>query len=101
MHDVTELMQTQNRLKEETLNAEKSDQTKVCFLQTWVTRYITPLNSIVGFSELLRKDLARIERNEFLRIIDKNCDMLLRLINDILEIKWHGYQPANFSFRGM
>lgn len=85
MHDVTELMQTQNRLKEETLNAEKSDQTKSLFLANMSHEIRTPLNSIVGFSELL-EGLGKDERNEFLRIIDKNCDMLLRLINDILEL---------------
>jgi signal transduction histidine kinase len=45
----------------------------------------TPLNAIVGFSDLLPVVETEEERMEFIRIIRNNCDMLLRLINDILE----------------
>ena len=45
----------------------------------------TPLNAIVGFSDLLPVVETQEERMEFIRIIRSNCDMLLRLINDILE----------------
>ena len=45
----------------------------------------TPLNSIVGFSDLLPTIDNNDERREFIRIIRNNCDMLLRLINDIIE----------------
>lgn len=44
----------------------------------------TPLNSIVGFSDILQMVETTEERMEFIRIIRNNCDMLLRLINDIL-----------------
>ena len=45
----------------------------------------TPLNAIVGFSDILPMVDAGDERMEMIRIIRSNCDMLLRLINDILE----------------
>ncbi len=85
LHDVTELMFTQQRLKTEAKNAEDSDHIKSMFLANMSHEIRTPLNSIVGFAELL-EGLNRQERDEFLRIIDKNCDLLLRLINDIIEL---------------
>ena len=85
MHDVTELMQTQDRLKIETENAERSEKMKSMFLANMSHEIRTPLNSIVGFSDLL-EGLGKKDRNDFLRIINNNCDMLLRLINDILEL---------------
>jgi signal transduction histidine kinase len=45
----------------------------------------TPLNSIVGFSDLLRSVDNPDDRKQFIQIIRTHCDILLRLINDILE----------------
>jgi signal transduction histidine kinase len=45
----------------------------------------TPLNAIVGFSDLLQVIDDSNERTEFIRIIRNNCDMLMRLVNDIIE----------------
>jgi signal transduction histidine kinase len=54
----------------------------------------TPLNAIVGFSDLLQVIDNPDERHEFIRIIRNNCDMLLRLINDILEASSMGQAIA-------
>jgi signal transduction histidine kinase len=54
----------------------------------------TPLNAIVGFSDLLQMVDSPDERREFIRIIRSNCDMLLRLINDILEASSMGQTIA-------
>jgi signal transduction histidine kinase len=43
------------------------------------------LNSIVGFSDLLRTIDTPEERKGFIHIVRTHCDILLRLINDILE----------------
>ena len=83
--DVTYLMQTQQRLREETARAENSGLLKSAFLANMTHEIRTPLNAIVGFSGLLQMVEAPEERREFIRIIRSNCDMLLRLINDILE----------------
>jgi signal transduction histidine kinase len=45
----------------------------------------TPLNAIVGFSDLLHMASTTEERTEFIHIIRHNCDLLLRLIDDLLE----------------
>lgn len=83
--DVTPLMEAQQRLREETDRAENSGLLKSAFLANMTHEIRTPLNAIVGFSSLLQMVDTPDDRREFIRIIRTNCDMLLRLINDILE----------------
>ena len=85
IRDITEQLESERKLREETLRAESSGQRKSMFLASMTHELRTPLNSIVGFSDLLRSIDAPEERKEFIRIIRTNCDILLRLINDILE----------------
>lgn len=85
LRDITDLMKAQQRLREETARAEDSGRQKSMFLASMTHEIRTPLNSIVGFSDLLGTVDTPEERHEFIRIIRTNCDMLLRLINDILE----------------
>lgn len=83
--NVTRLMDAQQKLKEETSRAEDSGHLKAAFLANMTHEIRTPLNAIVGFSDLLPMIDTKEERMEFIRIIRNNCDMLMRLINDILE----------------
>ena len=83
--NITDLMEAQEKLKEETARAEDSGRLKAAFLANMTHEIRTPLNAIVGFSDILQMVEAPEERMEFIRIIRNNCDMLLRLINDILE----------------
>ena len=83
--NITKLMDTQRQLKEETARAEDSGKMKSAFLANMTHEIRTPLNAIVGFSDLLPVVETAEERMEFIRIIRNNCDMLMRLINDILE----------------
>ena len=92
--DVTALMQAQQRLKLETSRAEDSGRMKSAFLANMTHEIRTPLNAIVGFSDLLPVIDTKEERMEFIRIIRNNCDMLMRLINDILEASSMGQALA-------
>ena len=83
--NITKLMDIQQQLKEETARAEDSGKMKSAFLANMTHEIRTPLNAIVGFSDLLPVVETAEERMEFIRIIRNNCDMLMRLINDILE----------------
>ena len=85
LRNITYLMDTQERLRRETERANDSGRMKSMFLANMTHEIRTPLNAIVGFSDLLQTIEAPEERAEFIRIIRNNCDMLLRLINDILE----------------
>ena len=68
--------------------AEESDMLKSAFLANMSHEIRTPLNAIVGFSELLTSDMeiSPNERDEFMQVISKNSDLLLKLINDILDL---------------
>lgn len=58
----------------------------------------TPLNAITGFSNLLttEKDLSEEEKQEFISIINDNTDLLLKLVNDVLELS--RIESGNMSF---
>ena len=92
--NITFLMDAQERLKRETSRAEDSGRMKSAFLANMTHEIRTPLNAIVGFSDLLPMIDTKEERMEFIRIIRNNCDMLMRLINDILEASSMGQALA-------
>lgn len=73
-------------LKEMKERAELSDRLKSAFLANMSHEIRTPLNSIVGFSELLVDCDDPAEKAEYWKIIETNNDLLLRLINDILDL---------------
>ena len=83
--NITSLMEAQEKLRVETARAEDSGRLKAAFLANMTHEIRTPLNAIVGFSDLLPMVEDAADKQEFMRIIRNNCDMLLRLINDILE----------------
>ena len=83
--NINKLMDAQQKLKDETQRAEESGKMKAAFLANMTHEIRTPLNAIVGFSDLLPVIEGHDDRMEFIRIIRNNCDMLMRLINDILE----------------
>ena len=92
--NITDLMEAQQKLKEESARAEDSGHLKAAFLANMTHEIRTPLNAIVGFSDILQMVETPAERIEFIRIIRNNCDMLLRLINDILEASSMGQALA-------
>lgn len=44
------------------------------------------MNAIVGFSEIIALTEDEVEKAEYLNIIQKNSNLLLQLINDILDL---------------
>lgn len=86
VRNVTDLIKKQERLKQETERANDSGRLKSVFMANMTHEIRTPLNSIVGFSDILPMLSSPEEKKEIIRVIMNNCDMLLRLINDILAI---------------
>lgn len=67
--------------------AEESNRLKTAFLANMSHEIRTPLNAIVGFSSMLvSDDSSPAEKEQYCDIIQKNSDLLLHLINDILDI---------------
>ena len=67
--------------------AEESDHMKSVFLANMSHEIRTPLNAIVGFTQLIAdKEIAMDEKEEYAPIILMNVDLLLKLVNDILDL---------------
>jgi len=82
--NMNDLMRKQDQLRNETKRARESGRMKSLFLANMTHEIRTPINAIVGFSEVLTSLTAAEEKKEIIQIIKNNCDMLLRLMNDIL-----------------
>lgn len=65
--------------------AREADMLKSTFLANMSHEIRTPLNAIVGFSGIIAEMDTEEDKSEYVKIINKNCDLLLRLITDILD----------------
>jgi signal transduction histidine kinase len=84
IRNISGMMKKQEQLKRETERANDSGRLKSVFLANMTHEIRTPLNAIVGFTDLLQAIESPDDKREMIRVIHNNCDMLLRLINDIL-----------------
>ena len=79
--------ETENKLIEEQKKAEESDRLKSAFLANMSHEIRTPMNAIIGFSELLEdEDQDPEDKAVFVKLISKNGETLMNLINDIIDI---------------
>lgn len=86
IHDIGDRVQRSNELIEAKQRAEEVDRMKSVFLANMSHEIRTPLNAIVGFSEIIALTEDEVEKAEYLNIIQKNSNLLLQLINDILDL---------------
>ena len=86
VRNVTPLIEKQEQLKRETERANQSGMMKSTFMANMTHEIRTPLNAIVGFSDVLPMLSTPEEKKEIIHVIMNNCDMLLRLINDMLAV---------------
>lgn len=84
--DVTERQLMIGELEKARKQAEQSDKLKSAFLANMSHEIRTPLNAIVGFSDLLMITDNPAEKEEYSKIINTNNELLLKLINDILDL---------------
>ena len=82
--NINDLMCKQDQLRKETQRAKESGEKKALFLANMTHEIRTPINAIVGFTDIMTALTTSEEKQEVMRIIKNNCDMLLRLMNDIL-----------------
>ncbi len=85
--DITVRYQTEKDLKIAKEKAEESDRLKSSFLANMSHEIRTPMNAIIGFSDLLvDADTEADEREELVTHINNNCNTLLHLIDDIIDL---------------
>lgn len=85
--DITELKKATLELIDAKNKAEESDRLKTAFLANMSHEIRTPMNAIIGFSDLLLDTTYSQEEIEnFVKIIQKNGDSLMEIINDIIDV---------------
>lgn len=88
------------KLKDAQKRADESIQAKSLFLSNMSHEIRTPLNAISGFAEILisQPDMDMEMRGECNNIIRENSMLLLKLLNDVLDLSNLDIEKMNFSF---
>lgn len=85
--DISYTRQRFEELEAARRKAEEANIHKTAFLADMSHEIRSPLNGIIGFSELLGEpDLSKTERERYIEIIVNNGTALISLLNDIIDI---------------
>ncbi|MBK5921572.1 hypothetical protein CCR80_11080 [Rhodothalassium salexigens] len=87
--DVTDTVEIQRALRERNEALETADRLKSEFVANISYELRTPLNSIIGFTELLQEQVfgpLNTRQGEYLKYIGDSADRLRLLIDDILDL---------------
>ena len=94
-----ELQESESALRDAKDRAEESSRLKSAFLANMSHEIRTPLNAIVGFSDVVASGgSSEDEQQGYVDIIKTNSDLLLRLINDILDVSRLEADRVTFTF---
>lgn len=87
IHDIAYIKKTENELRSAKDKAEESDKLKSAFLANMSHEIRTPMNAISGFSSLIAQPgVDFITVKNYNHIIQNNCQTLIQLIDDIIDI---------------
>lgn len=87
------------RMEQSRLNAENAMQSKSLFLSNMSHEIRTPLSALSGFSSLLTEQALDEEtRRQCGDIIQQNSDLLLKLINDVIDLSNLEIGNMKFNF---
>lgn len=85
--DITEKVRAEKKLKKALKKAQESDRLKSAFLANISHEVRTPMNGIIGFTELLgQTDLNPQMQQKYISIIRKSGQRMLNTVNDLIEI---------------
>jgi len=84
LRNMTDMVETERKLAVETRKAQETELLKQAFLTNMSYEIRTPLNTVVGFAELLEREHDPADEPFFVDQIKKSSNDLLLLINDIL-----------------
>ena len=97
--NIQSFKQIEEDLRKSIIKAQEADRLKSSFLANISHEIRTPLNAIIGFSTLLTSDIEveEEEKKVFLDTINTNCQLLLKLVNDVIDISRieSGEEPFN------
>lgn len=88
-------------IKQEIASALEADRRKSEFLANMSHEIRSPLNAIVGFSQLMEDAEDAEERHTYSEIIRQNNDQLLLLINDIIDFAKIESNKLSFTFESV
>ncbi len=90
LHDTTERRRAEEDRRKALNEAEKSSRAKTEFLATMSHEFRTPLNAILGFSEMLRSQyfgpLGDVKYQDYANDIHNSGEHMLALVNDVLDV---------------
>jgi len=85
--DMTERKKYEVELKKAKEKAEENDKIKTSFLANMSHEMRTPMNAILGYSELLSSPAySESEKHDYVNIVSKSSKQLMRIMNDIVEV---------------
>lgn len=98
--DNKRLLQSQQEQEKIRSQAENSIRTKSLFLSNMSHEIRTPLNALSGFSSILTGESIDDEtRKQCNDIIQQNSDLLLKLINDVIDLSSLEIEKMAFKFK--
>lgn len=94
------LVESERQLRIVKEKAVEANRLKSAFISNISHEVRTPLNAIVGFSELLtEEEFPEEEKTGFASTINHSSELLLNLVNDVLELSRLESGRAAFSFK--
>ncbi|WP_320018857.1 response regulator [Labilibaculum manganireducens] len=87
LQDLITITETKKELEKAKKEAEESEKLKTAFLSNISHEIRTPINAMVGFSNLLSdNNLNKNQRDGFINHISNNSKKLLKLINNLIDV---------------
>jgi len=83
--DITEIKQASQALERARQEAENASRAKSEFVANMSHEVRTPMNGIIGMTELLLESDLPDEQRQYLQMVKSSADALLRVINDVLD----------------
>ena len=79
-------LEQEEALRQEKVKAEKANEAKSIFLFNMSHDIRTPMNAIVGYSQLMKKELTNPKLIHYQEMIEQSSQLLLSIINNVLDM---------------